>query len=86
MAKSKERFQHGEHNEEVCDLLALNQKFSDWTITTAFYAALHFVSYKIFPFSYKADKNIILYPLLKARMHLLMGIMAKLMLKVSRVS
>lgn len=57
MVKSKERFQHGEHNEEVCDLLALNQKFADWTITTAFYAALHFVSFKIFPFTHKADKN-----------------------------
>lgn len=38
------------------DLLAL-PKFSDRTITTAFYAALHFVSYKIFPFNHKVDTN-----------------------------
>ena len=55
MAKSNERFLHGEHNEEVCDLLALHKKYPDWTITTAFYAALHFVSHKIFPFAYKVD-------------------------------
>jgi len=52
MVKNKERFEHGEHNEEVCDLLALQKKFPDWTITTAFYASLHFVSYKIFPFNH----------------------------------
>lgn len=57
MAKSKERFLHGEHNEEVCDLLALQKKFPDWTITTAFYAALHFVSYRIFPFNHKINSG-----------------------------
>ncbi len=50
MAKSRERFDHGEHNEKVCELIAANKQFPDWVITTAFYAALHFVSYKIFPF------------------------------------
>jgi hypothetical protein len=57
MAKSKERFEHGEHNEEVCDLLFIQKKFPDWTITTAFYASLHFVSYKIFPFNHKIDSS-----------------------------
>lgn len=52
MSKSKERFTHGEHNERACDLLALNGEFPDWTITTAFYASLHFVTSKIFPFEY----------------------------------
>lgn len=57
MAKSKDRFIHGEHNEKACDLLALQKEFPDWTITTAFYSALHFVSYKIFPFKHKIDTN-----------------------------
>jgi hypothetical protein len=59
MATSRERFAHGEHNEKACDLLALNQGFPDWVITTAFYASLHFVTSKIFPFDYTAkDKKI----------------------------
>jgi hypothetical protein len=52
MSKSKESFAHGEHNEKACDLLALNGTFPDWTITTAFYASLHFVTSKIFPFDH----------------------------------
>lgn len=52
MATSSESFAHGEHNEKACELLALNQGFPDWTITTAFYASLHFVTSKIFPFNY----------------------------------
>ncbi|WP_121353162.1 hypothetical protein [Flavisolibacter nicotianae] len=49
---SIEVFQHGEHNEEVCDLLNVEKKYRDWIITTAFYASLHFVSCKIFPFKH----------------------------------
>jgi hypothetical protein len=52
MATPKESFEHGEHNQQACDLLHTNGKFPDWTITTAFYAALHFVTSKIFPFSH----------------------------------
>jgi hypothetical protein len=52
MSASSESFAHGEHNEKACDLLALNQGFPDWVITTAFYASLHFVTSKIFPFDY----------------------------------
>ncbi|MCY7311654.1 MAG: hypothetical protein LH619_12815 [Chitinophagaceae bacterium] len=52
MASSQESYEHGEHNEAACNLLALNQNFPDWTITTAFYASLHFVTAKIFPFSH----------------------------------
>ena len=50
MTKNNFRLKHALHNEEVCKHLSLNQDFCDWQITTAFYAALHFVSYKIFPF------------------------------------
>lgn len=45
-------FEHGEHNEKACELLHLNGQYPDWVITTAFYASLHFVSSKIFPFNY----------------------------------
>lgn len=51
MPKSREHYEHGLHNEEACNILHLSGKFPDWTITTAFYAALHFVEYKIFPFT-----------------------------------
>jgi hypothetical protein len=50
MTKSNDKLNHAIHNEAVCDYLELKVEFSDWTITTAFYASLQFVSYKIFPF------------------------------------
>lgn len=50
MTKSDDRLNHALHNEAACDYLELGVDFADWTITTAFYAALQFVSYKIFPF------------------------------------
>ena len=50
MKKNDERLEHALHNEAVCDYLELRVDFADWTITTAFYTALQFVSYKIFPF------------------------------------
>lgn len=50
MRKNKDRLNHALHNESACDYLELKQEFPDWMITTAFYAALQFVSYKIFPF------------------------------------
>ncbi|TDS11747.1 hypothetical protein [Sphingobacterium paludis] len=45
------RFEHGEHNESLCDHLLTNTpgKFNDWVVTTAFYACIHFVEHKIFP-------------------------------------
>lgn len=54
MPTPNESFAHGEHNEKACLLLKLND-FSDWTITTAFYASLHFVTSKIFPFEYNPN-------------------------------
>jgi hypothetical protein len=50
MQKNRERLQHALHNEQVCDYLVLKVEFADWVITTAFYASLQFVSYKVFPF------------------------------------
>ena len=48
MKKSK-RIRHAFHNEEVCKLIHATGKFNDWVITTAFYSAIHFVSFKLFP-------------------------------------
>jgi hypothetical protein len=54
MKKSTERLEHGKHNEAVCDYLEIRNEFADWIITTAFYSALQFVSYVIFPFEMPA--------------------------------
>lgn len=40
---------HALHNEEAFLHLLPEEKFVDWIINTAFYSALHFVDYKIFP-------------------------------------
>ncbi len=54
MTKNNDRLNHALHNEAVCDYLDLKIAFADWTITTAFYSVLQFVSYKIFPFEVAA--------------------------------
>jgi hypothetical protein len=54
MTKSNEKLIHALHNEAVCDYLEIKMEFADWTITTAFYSSLQFVSYKIFPFEVPA--------------------------------
>jgi hypothetical protein len=45
------------HNESACDFLNSNSKFYDWTVTSAFYAALHYVSAVMFPVHYFHGKN-----------------------------
>jgi hypothetical protein len=42
---------HALHNEKACDLLfsVSDGQFNDWVVTTAFYAALHFALYDLFP-------------------------------------
>lgn len=51
-SKNIERRNHAIHNEEVCRYIAEREEFGDWVITTAFYAALHWMNYKLFPFSF----------------------------------
>ncbi|MDR2591321.1 MAG: hypothetical protein LBC59_00745 [Chitinispirillales bacterium] len=46
---------HALHNEKVCKYLNKKPENADWVITTAFYAALHFVRSKIFPFTATVD-------------------------------
>lgn len=47
--KKRIRLEHSYHNESVSNLLHFNGAFPDWVVTSAFYSALHFVSYHIFP-------------------------------------
>lgn len=41
---------HAKHNQELCVHLNTDKKFTDWIVTTAFYSALHYVEYQLFPF------------------------------------
>ena len=50
-----QRLKHALHNEDACNYLAEKGVYSDWVITTAFYSAVHFVRYKIFPIALKHD-------------------------------
>lgn len=40
---------HAEHNGAVCDYLSQVDEFDDWVVTTAFYAALHWMRSHLFP-------------------------------------
>lgn len=42
------RLRHAQHNAGFCRFL-LHTKYNDWKVTSAFYAALHYVRNKIFP-------------------------------------
>jgi len=44
---------HALHNEHVCLHLHGTGKYNDWVVTTAFYAALHYVQHEIFPLQHK---------------------------------
>lgn len=43
------RLSHARHNLDACELLRRQDGHSDWVVTTAFYAANHYVRSKIFP-------------------------------------
>lgn len=65
------RKQHAIHNEDACDFLLSSNKFNDWVVTTAFYSALHFVQYELFPLTYNgksyADLNVFYEKVLKRK-------------------
>lgn len=44
-----DNLEYAKHNEKACNYLDKKPEFADWVITTAFYSALHYVQYKIFP-------------------------------------
>jgi len=41
--------QHARHNESTCNYLGKKEVYSDWVITTAFYASMHFVRHLMLP-------------------------------------
>ncbi|MBS1669148.1 MAG: hypothetical protein JST58_17365 [Bacteroidetes bacterium] len=51
------KLEHALHNEKVFNHLLPKTEFCDWIITTAFYSALHFIEYKIFPFEHEIAGN-----------------------------
>ena len=40
---------HARHNDKACDYLHENGEFTDWVVTTAFYAAIYYVHHELFP-------------------------------------
>lgn len=44
------RLNHAIHNEELCRKLRAENNFLDWVIISAFYSALHYSEYELFPF------------------------------------
>lgn len=50
---SVKRLYHARHNESVCHSLCGDENNADWIVITAFYAALHFVEYKLFPIKFR---------------------------------
>lgn len=40
---------HANHNIKVCNYLGKKEDYGDWVITSAFYAAVHFVRYLMIP-------------------------------------
>ncbi len=51
--KRRSSIDHAKHNEAVCDHLESQTEFTDWIITTAFYTALHYLEFRLFPFTVK---------------------------------
>ena len=46
------KLDHAKHNAETCRFLREDGKFLDWVVTTAFYAAIHYVDHALFPRQY----------------------------------
>lgn len=60
--KNSYSLEHAQHNEAVCNHLHLDPAYADWVITTAFYASLHYVQYKMFPLNEVVNGVPITYP------------------------
>lgn len=55
--KNADNLDYAQHNEKACRYLDKKPEFADWVITTAFYSALHYVRYKIFPIFIERDSK-----------------------------
>lgn len=51
MAKQQNTLDHAKHNEEVCNTL-VKYKHNDWVVTTAYYSAIYYAGYELFPNQY----------------------------------
>jgi len=49
---------HANHNTDLCDKLLNEGIYLDWVVTTAFYAAMHYIDAKIYPVKYKGIEYI----------------------------
>ena len=49
---NKHRLKHAQHNNETCNYLLHGGSHNDWVVTVAFYSAIHFFRYKIFPLEF----------------------------------
>jgi hypothetical protein len=54
---------HAKHNQELSEKLLKEKGYFDWAITSAFYSALHYLEYELFPLDYNG-KNYATLPLL----------------------
>lgn len=59
--EKKIRLEHAQHNEKACMRIDDLQDFPDWVITTAFYSAIHYIQFKIFPLTDHNGKGIVIY-------------------------
>ena len=50
MTESQKKKEHAQRNLDLCLSLLNEGKYNDWVITTAFYSAVKFVEYALFPF------------------------------------
>jgi hypothetical protein len=57
MAKQSRSLEHARHNEKVFKTLDRDPDSLDWVITIAFYSALHYVRYKVFPLTVKKENG-----------------------------
>lgn len=56
------RLAHALHNERACHFLGKKPEYSDWVVTTAFYAAVHFAEHRLFPREVETDGGTVRVP------------------------
>lgn len=56
MASKNSKTEHGLRNKELCIKLHQEGKYTDWTVTTAFYSVIHLVEGKLLPIEIKGQK------------------------------
>jgi hypothetical protein len=45
----KNSLEHAHHNYRACNFISQKSEYSDWCITIAFYAAIHYIRYLMLP-------------------------------------